>query len=113
MWGIAMSDIHAVTAQEAAEAYNKQARFHQVCAAIVASEINSASLALEEAALGHRGTREVCHRIATAVAARVLQTVYENDAELKAWKTFAERATETALESLTLRGPALVLPRAY
>ena len=84
------------TMQAAAEAYRKQARFHNVVRAIVAEEMGLASRALDEAMRDPYNIRQTVDYIATSVAARVLQTVYDNDREIAEWKAQAERMVAAA-----------------
>ena len=95
------------------EAYRKSARFHDVCRSIVAQEMCEASRALDDVERDPYRVREVCDRIAIGVAARVLQTVYENDAEVKFWKDHAERVVANAVELsyLSLKPPPIFLAK--
>jgi hypothetical protein len=96
-----MIPIKPATAEAAREAYRKSVRFHGVCNSIVAMEMDLARRALDDVERDPYRVREVCDRIALGVAARVLQTIYENDAEIAQWKQHAERMQESA----TVRPP--------
>jgi hypothetical protein len=93
-----MNPMKPATAEAAREAYRKSARFHAICNSIVSQEMLLAARALDDVEHEPWLAREVCDRIAIDVAARVLQTIYENDTEIAQWKQLAERMTDSALE---------------
>lgn len=101
--------MHSATMEVAGKAYREQARFHHVCQIIVADEMLTASRALDECMRDPHDLREIVHYLATSVAARVLQTVYENDAELTHWKQAAERLSDmlTKASGFSLKAPLL------
>ncbi len=101
MTEVRVADIEAVW-----EAYRKSARFHNICRFVVAEEMMRAERALEDARHDPSNIYEVVDHVATGVAARVLQTVYENDAELKQWKELAERLQATNL-NLSMLSPIM------
>jgi hypothetical protein len=106
-----MIPMKPATQETAAEAYRKSARFHHVCQAIVAEEMRLARRALDDCERDPYYVREVADRIATGVAARVLQTIYEEDAEIAALKTQIERLTALITEgSYLLRPPTIIMP---
>jgi hypothetical protein len=91
------------TMQSAVEAYRKSARFSMVCQSIVSEVMTLATRALDDIEREDPWrAREVCDRIATDVAARVLQTIYENDAEIAYWKAQYERLVDQSVEMLSL-----------
>jgi hypothetical protein len=98
------------TLAQARASYRKQARFNYICRAIVAEEMQVASAALDECERDPYRLREVVDYLATSVAARVLQTVYDNDEEISQWKAQVERLTELASESLNLKPTPVVKP---
>jgi hypothetical protein len=104
-----MSEMTPATAEQAQESYRKEARFHAVCQSIVAEEMKRARRALEEVETSEPWrASQICDRIATAVAARVLQTVYQNDGEIAYWKSLGERISSSAME-MALASPMPIL----
>ena len=106
-----MIPMKPATAEAVIEAYRKSARFHAVCNSIVSQEMQLATRALDDVEREPWRAREVCDRIAIGVAARVLQTIYENDAEIAQWRQLAERMTDTALEIGSLRPMPIVVQK--
>jgi hypothetical protein len=107
-----VSLIKPATEEAAFEAYRKSTRFHYVCQAVVIQEMHFARRALDECERDPYRVREVADRIATGVAARVLQTVYENDTEIAELRTQVERLTAILTEGgYLLRPPTMIIPK--
>ena len=71
-------------------AYHRDIRFRAIVQSIVAREMNAhGPIDPDRAALA-------AHDIATAVAATLLQTIYEEDAELREQKAIADRYRQLA-----------------
>lgn len=109
-----MSDIKPATAMQTIEAYRAQVRFRAVVDSIVGgllADYDQKLRRIEEE--GPYDLRRVFHDAAIEAAARVLQTVYENDGELKFWKDYAEKVAAQALEIsyLSTKPPTMVLDR--
>lgn len=101
-----MIPMKPATMAAAAEAYRKSARFHTMVQMIVAEEMVLADRALREVERDPGGgVRETVSYLATSIAARVLQTIYDNDVELKEWKALAERFQAAAINLNTLSPP--------
>lgn len=100
------------TMEAAAEAYRNKARFHRLCQMIVAEEMHLASRALDECMRDPYNIRETVDYLATSVAARVLQTVYDGDGELAALQKEVEQLSRAWCEEVELRlgKPPLVKP---
>ena len=85
-----MSEMIQRRGATAAEAYDRDYRFRNIVQSIVAHEMNAyGPIDPDRAALA-------AHRIATAVAATLLQTIYEGDAELREQKAMADRYRKIA-----------------
>jgi hypothetical protein len=107
-----MLPMKPATMEAAAEAYRKQARFNYVCRAIVAEEMQTARRALHEAERDPYNLFEIVDYVATSIAIRVLQTVYENDREIADLHTQIERLTAIVTEgSYLLRPPTIIVPK--
>lgn len=101
----AMTAIEQMEARErrAIAAYNKDIRFRNIVQSLVAHEINKyGEIEPDRAALA-------AHRIATAVAASLLQAIYEDDAELTAQKALADRYRGIVEDALLVRPAPMFL----
>ena len=106
--------MNPATIEAAGKAYRNEARFHLVCDAIVSQEMAAADAVFDEIERIEEADRLrlFVWTLATNVAARVLQTIYENDAELAEWKGLAERlqAAGLNLAMLSPQPPTVIKP---
>jgi len=76
------------------ESYRRDARFHSIAASIVAHELD------KHGRIDPDNADREAYDIATAVAAKLLQTIYEEDAELSAQKAIADQYRKLAERAL-------------
>lgn len=105
-----MTDTNPAITMRAVDAYRNQARFQMVCQSILARVLNENKDRLRSLEENPHDVCETVHDIALSVAALVLQTVYENDAELRYWKEIAEKLVDLHHEVAMLSSSPMFIP---